>query len=328
MLLRRKAVEAVGLFDEAFFLYFEEIDYAKRLRRAGWKCSFVADAPVTHIGCVSTGMLDYDKRMPRYWFDSRHRYFMKHHGRTYAAASDATWIVGQVVGMTKRRLFGPALPQRPRLLIDFIAASARTLPFARKPAPDSAVVEPKADASAPSALPGIDTRPPEQMSLLELLDEDLSTYDRDPYEPGFWAIATHRVGRRASTLPRGAKRAALDLAYESMFTTVDWMWGIHLPRSVRVGRRVRLWHNGCMLLTAREIGNDVHIRHDTTFGPARRQGSELPVIQDRAELGSGVCVLGNVTVGHDARVGANTVVVKDVPPRAMVLGVPARIVPI
>ena len=97
-----------------------------------------------------------------------------------------------------------------------------------------------------------------------------------------------------------------------MFTAVDWVWGIHLPRSVQVGRRVRIWHNGCMVLSARAIGNDVHIRHDTTFGPAPRLRAtrharapleELPVIEDRADIGSGVCVLGAVTVGHDAMVG-------------------------
>jgi len=127
----------------------------------------------------------------------------------------------------------------------------------------------------------------------------------------------------------------LDLAYRALFTGVDWIWGIHLPRTVALGRRVRLWHNGAMLLTAKSIGNDVHLRHDTTFGALRagRQSSadapdaELPVIEDGADLGSGVCVLGGVRVGQGAVVGANSVVLKNVPPRATVLGVPARIVP-
>ena len=53
---------------------------------------------------------------------------------------------------------------------------------------------------------------------------------------------------------------------------------------------------------------------------------ELPVIEDRADLGCGVCVLGAVTVGHDAVIGANSVVVKDVPPHAVAVGVPARVI--
>jgi serine O-acetyltransferase len=122
----------------------------------------------------------------------------------------------------------------------------------------------------------------------------------------------------------------LDLTYRVMFTSIDWVWGIHLPRSVELGRRVRLWHNGCMLLEARSIGNDVHIRHDTTFGPLRGTDTgpqTRPVIEDRADIGSGACVLGGVRVGHDAVIGANTVVLKDVLPHATVLGVPARVMP-
>ena len=168
------------------------------------------------------------------------------------------------------------------------------------------------------------------MGALELLAEDFATHDRDILEPGFWAVAIHRVGRLADQTEALPAKLALETAYKGMFTAVDWIWGIHLPRSVELGRRVRLWHNGCMLLTARSIGNDVHIRHDTTFGPAR--GTEgtpatLPVIEDRADIGSGACVLGAVRVGHDAVVGANTVVLKNVPPHATVLGVPARIIP-
>lgn len=181
--------------------------------------------------------------------------------------------------------------------------------------------------------------PTDAPSTLALLAEDFATHDHDLTTPGFWAVATHRIGVRAldAQLPR-AERAVLDVAYRAMFRAVDWVWGIHLPRTVALGRRVRLWHNGAMLLTAKSIGNDVHLRHDTTFGPLRagRQASaegpgsgdaELPVIEDGADLGSGVAVLGGVRVGAGAVVGANSVVLKSVPPRATVLGVPARIVP-
>ncbi|MEA2701271.1 MAG: serine O-acetyltransferase [Myxococcales bacterium] len=179
----------------------------------------------------------------------------------------------------------------------------------------------------------------EQSSTLQLLAEDFATHGRDLTSPGFWAIAAHRLGTRALDQRRpGAERAALDLVYRTMFTGIDWIWGIHLPRSVALGRRVRIWHNGSMLLTAKSIGNDVHLRHDTTFGPLhegrplsgvgpKAASAALPVIEDGADLGSGVCVLGGVRVGRGAVVGANSVVLKDVPPAATVLGVPARIVP-
>jgi GT2 family glycosyltransferase/serine acetyltransferase len=327
MLLRRKAIEQVGLFDEDFFLYFEETDFCRRLAAAGWKCFYVADAPITHIGCVSTGMLDQERPMPRYWFDSRHRYFLKHHGRAYTAACDLAWLGGTAVYRAKNRLLKRAVAERPRIVRDFVKASARDLLTARRPPPNHATVADKSER-APGDGSRADTRSAEQLGLLELLGEDFATYERDLSQPGLWAIAAHRIGRRVERMPRGARRKALQAAYELMFTGVDWIWGIHLPSSVQVGRRVRLWHSGCMLLTARSIGDDVHIRHATTFGPVRAHDSQsLPTIEDRADIGSGVCVLGAVTVGHDALVGANSVVTKSVPPRTTVLGVPARIVP-
>jgi len=178
---------------------------------------------------------------------------------------------------------------------------------------------------------GADHRSAAEMRLLELVAEDFATHDRDLTEPGFWAMLTHRIGTRIATLPEGVGRGVLDTAYRAAFTGVDWVWGIHLPRSVEVGRRVRLWHNGCMLLRARKIGNDVHIRHDTTFGPLRARGKtrdeELPTIEDRADIGSGACIMGAVEVGHDAVIGANSVVLKTVAPHSTVLGVPARPIP-
>ncbi len=116
-----------------------------------------------------------------------------------------------------------------------------------------------------------------------------------------------------------------------MFTAVDWIWGINLPRTTRLGRRVRIWHNGSIFLNARSIGNDVQIRHDTTMGSVRikesAQSEQLPVIEDGADIGSGACVLGGITLGRGAMVGANSVVLQSVPPGATVFGVPARIMP-
>jgi N-acetylglucosaminyl-diphospho-decaprenol L-rhamnosyltransferase len=324
MLIRARALDQVGLFDEGFFLYFEETDFCQRLRRRGWKCYYVAGAPITHIGCVSTGMLDESRRMPRYWFDSRHRYFLKHHGRAYAAICDVAWAAGHVMGGAKRALQRRAVGGRPHMLEDFIRAGLRNLMTMRRAAPDEAQVEPKAQRDPA----GPDARSADELGLLELLAEDFATYDRKPLEPGLWSVMTHRLGRRAASAPTVPGRVAVETGYQVLSTAIDWVWGIHLPRTVTLGRRVRIWHSGCIVLRARAIGDDVHIRHDTTFGPLRADEDALPVIEDRCDIGSGACVLGDVTVGHDAMVGANSVVLRSVPPGAMVIGVPARIVPL
>jgi serine O-acetyltransferase len=122
-------------------------------------------------------------------------------------------------------------------------------------------------------------------------------------------------------------RAPFSLLYRLLFKWVQWTCGITLPYTVRLGRRVRLWHHGGMVLHAERIGDDVHVRQNTTFGIARRDRlHELPVIEDRCDIGCGAVILGAVTVGHDSLIGANAVVVKHVPPHSLAVGVPAQVI--
>ena len=88
MMVRRRVLEQVGLFDESFFLYFEETDLCRRVRRAGHRIVYVKESSVAHIGSASTGMKTWTK-VPDYWFDSRRHYFLKNHGRAYLAAATA-----------------------------------------------------------------------------------------------------------------------------------------------------------------------------------------------------------------------------------------------
>ena len=127
MLIRRSTFETIGFFDEDFFLYFEEVDFCRRAKTAGIEAWFVAGAPITHIGAVSTGMNDEDRAMPAYWFDSRHRYFRKHHGVAYAAACDVARVLGMLTWRAKERAVGRTGKWRPNLLRDFVAASWKNL---------------------------------------------------------------------------------------------------------------------------------------------------------------------------------------------------------
>jgi N-acetylglucosaminyl-diphospho-decaprenol L-rhamnosyltransferase len=127
MLIRRQVFEQIGPFDEGYFLYFEETDFCYSARRAGWKVYYVADAPVTHLGSVSTGLHDMSCRMPRYWFDSRHRYLLKHHGRAYTALCDGAFVVGTALWRIKERLLHRNSEDRPHLIGDMLASSVRDL---------------------------------------------------------------------------------------------------------------------------------------------------------------------------------------------------------
>ena len=103
LMMRRTVLDRIGLFDEAFFLYFEETDLCLRARRAGWQTIYVRESRVTHIGSVSTGMKTW-ARVPDYWYDSRLHYFVKNHGIAYATAATLAHLAGGVLWRLRRVL--------------------------------------------------------------------------------------------------------------------------------------------------------------------------------------------------------------------------------
>ncbi|WP_435140396.1 glycosyltransferase family 2 protein [Pseudopelagicola sp. nBUS_19] len=100
MMIRMEMLEKIDLFDENFFLYFEETDLCLRAAQAGWTTDYVRNSEVTHIGSVSTGMKSW-ARVPSYWFDSRLHYFQKNHGSLYAGAATLAHISGYMIWRLK-----------------------------------------------------------------------------------------------------------------------------------------------------------------------------------------------------------------------------------
>lgn len=162
---------------------------------------------------------------------------------------------------------------------------------------------------------------PPGISLWALWHEDFETHDRDPFSQGFWAIAVHRFGNWRMSIRNRFLRLPFSILYKILYKLVEWTCGISLNYTVRVGRRVRIWHHGGMILGALEIGNDVHIRQNTTFGVKRRGDPRWmkPIIGDRCDIGAGAVIVGPITVGHDSIIGANVVIAKDIPPNSIVV---------
>lgn len=205
------------------------------------------------------------------------------------------------------------------------------MPQVRTVDPISSALGPgdRRDDGDPPLNPGKKNLNPPGIGFLALLREDLRTHDGDLFDPGFWAVAIHRYGNWRMGIRPKLLRAPFSLAFRFLARFVELIAGIHLPYTVRLGRRVRIWHHGGIVLHARSIGDDVCIRHNTTFGIASRSRRRaIPTIGDRADIGCGACVLGAVTVGHDSVIGANAVVVTDIPPYATAVGIPARVIKI
>jgi N-acetylglucosaminyl-diphospho-decaprenol L-rhamnosyltransferase len=126
MMVRREVIEDVGGMDENYFLYYEETDFCRKIKAAGWTIWYVPESRVMHIAGQSTGVTgeqEGTKRLPTYWFESRRRYFVKNHGVPYAAATDAVLLVAHLLGQAKETLKGRGRSGVPHFARDMLRHS-------------------------------------------------------------------------------------------------------------------------------------------------------------------------------------------------------------
>lgn len=125
MMVRRQVFEDVGLLDTGYFLYFEDVDLCRRAKKMGWSCWYVPQSRVIHFVGQSSGVSDMRRsvRLPKYWFDSRRHYFLKHHGWWYAALADSAWLSGTALWSVRRFLGRKPMRDRPERLSDIFLNS-------------------------------------------------------------------------------------------------------------------------------------------------------------------------------------------------------------
>ena len=137
MMVRHQVFESAGLFDERYFLYYEETDFCLRARECGFTTWYVPESRVEHVGAASTGWKDFTKPRTPHWFRGRRYYWLKNRGRAVLWIANLLWLAGHVIGRAKAKLLGREYPQPPRLLRDFLrhnlsfAKIGRSLPAER-----------------------------------------------------------------------------------------------------------------------------------------------------------------------------------------------------
>lgn len=104
LMIRSTVFGKIGLLDDNYFLYFEEADFCLRTRKAGWEIWFVPESRVIHLEGAATGIRSVARRRPRYWYESRRRYFVKHHGVFGLILADALWAIGRGTRALRRLL--------------------------------------------------------------------------------------------------------------------------------------------------------------------------------------------------------------------------------
>ena len=170
------------------------------------------------------------------------------------------------------------------------------------------------------------------ISVFKLIAEDFrSVYRRDPaihsrFElffnyPGVWAIANYRIANWFHR--KGFRLFARFLMGISQFVT-----NIDIHPAATIGRRVFIDHGiGVVIGETAIVGDDVTIYQGATLGGVSlNPGKRHPTVERGVVIGAGAKVLGNITIGYNSKIGANSVVVRDVPPDSTAVGIPAKVV--
>lgn len=160
-------------------------------------------------------------------------------------------------------------------------------------------------------------------SLLGIIAEDWRSHGRDWTRPGFRALAIHRFGNWRMTVEPKLMRAPLSVAYRTMFRFARNVYGIELPYSAKIGRRVVIEHQGDIVVHGGSvIGDGCILRQGVTLGNRKlSRPHDAPTLGDHVNVGAGAKILGKVSIGDRVNVGANSVVCCDVPADTTVVGI-------
>jgi len=164
--------------------------------------------------------------------------------------------------------------------------------------------------------------------MFDNLREDWQTYEHDINRQGLWVMAVYRFGRWRYSVRYPWLRIPLSFIYRVLKLLSQILTGIDLPCEVTIGKRLLIEHFGDIIISGDTVlGDDVVIRNGVTIGLKRTGERGAPVIGNRVDIGAGAKILGAIHIGDDVVIGANAVVISDVPAHSLAVGVPARIKP-
>jgi serine O-acetyltransferase len=166
------------------------------------------------------------------------------------------------------------------------------------------------------------------LGLWQQIKEDWIAHERDWTRPGFRAVAVHRYGVWRMKIKPLLLRAPLSILYRALFRKIRNTYGIELPYTVKLGRRVIIEHQSAIVIHGHcSLGDDCIIRQGVTMGNRYMDRPfDAPKLGARVNVGAGAKLFGNITIGDDAQIGANAVVLCDVPAGATAVGIPAKVI--
>lgn len=163
------------------------------------------------------------------------------------------------------------------------------------------------------------------------LREDIAVvFERDPAARTHWEVLTTYPGVHALIIHRFSHwlwNARLRWLARFISHFARWVTGIEIHPGAVIGRRVFIDHGmGVVIGETAVIGDDCTLYHGVTLGGTSwKKGKRHPTLESGVVIGAGAKILGPITLGMNAKIGSNAVVVKDVPANATAVGIPARI---
>ncbi len=113
VMIKSDVIDAVGLMDDGYFLYYEDVEYCHRVKKAGWQIKYEPSAHVVHLRGGSSpvkAQTKLRKRLPRYFYESRTRYFFQVYGRSGLFLANVLWTVGWTISSIRRLISTSYLP--------------------------------------------------------------------------------------------------------------------------------------------------------------------------------------------------------------------------
>ena len=158
--------------------------------------------------------------------------------------------------------------------------------------------------------------------------EDLSVAREGLLSLGFWALQVYRFGHLRYRFNSKLIRFPLGIIHIFLEKLAEIFCGVTIGVSAKIGKCLIIEHSGAIVIHGNaEIGDNCVIRQGVTIGNRRLDDPfGAPVIGDRVNIGAGAKILGRVRIGNDVEIGANAVVLCDVPDNAIAVGVPARVI--
>ncbi len=169
------------------------------------------------------------------------------------------------------------------------------------------------------------------MNVWSIIKSDLNRYKKQNGgyywdEPSLISIILYRLGYAIRGIRFAPVRILFSIIHLPFYMLFTVLFGIQIPRGAKIGKGLRIFHFGCIVINPETVmGDNCTLRHDVTIGN-RNDIHDVPIIGNNVEFGVGCKVLGDIKIGDNVIIGANAVVLCDVPDNSIAVGIPAKVI--